>query len=56
MCLWNTMPLEATKSKKTIFSTMVKVKVIDLGIIRKGNISRVFMQNMKSLSLTVKKV
>ena len=42
------------KVKKAIFSSKVKVKVIDLGVIRKGVISGVCMPNMKSLSLIVK--
>ena len=39
MCLWNTMPPAATKSQQAIFSTKVKVKVIDLGVIWKGLVS-----------------
>ena len=39
MYLWNTMPPWAEKS---IFSLKVTVKVIDLGVIRKGVISGVY--------------
>ena len=59
-CLWafvkHYMPLVATKSKKAIFSTKFKVKVIDLGIFWKDIISWVCMPNMKSLSPTLQKL
>ena len=59
MYLWNTMPLLATKSKKSYFSCKGPsqgYKVIDLSVIQKGNISGVCMPNMKFLSLMVQKL
>ena len=43
MCLWDTMPPEATNSEKGNFNTKIKVKVIDLGVIWKEMISWVCM-------------
>ena len=55
VCLWNTMPPAATKSKKLFLASSQNQghKVIDLGVIWKGVISGVCMPNIKSLSLTV---
>ena len=58
MCLWNTMP-PRQQSLKRLYKHKCHShghKVINLGVIRKGNISEVCMPNMKSLSLTDQKL
>ena len=59
LCLWNTDAPSGNKVQNGYFKNKGHGqghKVIDLGVIWKGFISRVCMQNMKSLSLTVQKL